>query len=105
MDREDLVGYLIDEGIIQPMKSRQAEFDKGQAMLNNLENACLLQGYISKENYRCFKMHDLIRDMAIQKLREKSPILVEVAEQLKEVPDEDDWKVDVMRVSLMKNQF
>uniref|UniRef100_A0A6N2MDV6 Uncharacterized protein n=1 Tax=Salix viminalis TaxID=40686 RepID=A0A6N2MDV6_SALVM len=105
VDREDLIGYLIDEGIVQPMKSRQAEYDRGQAMLNKLENACLLQSYISKENYRCFKMHDLIRDMAIQRLREKSPILVEVGEQLKEVPDEDDWKVDVMRVSLMKNQF
>ncbi|RQO85982.1 hypothetical protein POPTR_001G404800v4 [Populus trichocarpa] len=105
VDREDLIGYLIDEGIIQPMKSRQAEYDRGQAMLNKLENACLLESYISKEDYRCFKMHDLIRDMALQKLREKSPIMVEVEEQLKELPDEDEWKVDVMRVSLMKNHL
>jgi disease resistance protein RPS2 len=105
VDREDLIGYLIDEGIIQPMKSRQAEYDRGQAMLNKLENACLLESYISKEDYRCFKMHDLIRDMALQKLREKSPIMVEVGEQLKELPDEDEWKVDVMRISLMQNHL
>jgi disease resistance protein RPS2 len=43
--------------------------------------------------------------MALQKLREKSPIMVEVEEQLKELPDEDEWKVDVMRVSLMKNHL
>uniref|UniRef100_A0A6N2MFI6 Uncharacterized protein n=1 Tax=Salix viminalis TaxID=40686 RepID=A0A6N2MFI6_SALVM len=105
VDREDLIGYLIDEGIIQSMKSRQAEYDRGQAMLNKLENACLLQSYISMENYRCFKMHDLIRDMALQKLRENSPIMVEVGEKLKELPDEDEWKEDVMRVSLMENQL
>ena len=105
MDREDLIGYLIDEGIIQPMKSRQAEFDKGQAMLNNLENACLLQSYIRKENYRCFKMHDLIRDMALQKLRENSPIMVEVRERLKELPGKDEWKEDLVRVSLMENRL
>ncbi|KAG5235528.1 disease resistance protein [Salix suchowensis] len=105
MDREDLIGYLIDEGIIQPMNSRQAEFDRGQAMLNNLENACLLQGYISKENYRCFKMHDLIRDLALQKLRENSPVMVEVRKRLKELPGKDEWKEDLVRVSLMENHL
>lgn len=59
VDREDLIGYLIDEGIIQPMKSRLAEFDRGQVMLNKLKNACLLESFFSKENYRFFKMHDL----------------------------------------------
>ncbi|KAI5605510.1 hypothetical protein BDE02_01G357400 [Populus trichocarpa] len=103
VDREDLIGYLIDEGIIQPMKSRQAEYDRGQAMLNKLENACLLESFFSNENYRIFKMHDLIRDMALQKLREKSPIIVEVGEQLKELPDESEWKEEVVRVSLMEN--
>ncbi|XP_034927231.1 probable disease resistance protein At1g61300 [Populus alba] len=103
VDREDLIGYLIDEGIIQPMKSRQAEYDRGQAMLNKLENACLLESFFSKENYRFFKMHDLIQDMALQKLRENSPVMVEGREQLKELPDESEWKEEVVRVSLMEN--
>jgi disease resistance protein RPS2 len=72
-------------------------------MLNKLENACLLESFFSNKNYRIFKMHDLIRDMALQKLREKSPIIVEVGEQLKELPDESEWKEEVVRVSLMEN--
>ncbi|KAG5255030.1 disease resistance protein [Salix suchowensis] len=105
VDREDLIGYLIDEGIIQPMNSRQEEFDEGQAMLNKLENACLLESYFSKYNYRFFKMHDLIRDMALQKLRENSPVMVEAREQQKELPDEGEWTEEVVRVSLMENYY
>uniref|UniRef100_A0A6N2MS66 BED-type domain-containing protein n=1 Tax=Salix viminalis TaxID=40686 RepID=A0A6N2MS66_SALVM len=105
VDREDLIGYLIDEGIIQPMNSRQEEFDEGQAMLNKLENACLLESYFSKYNYRFFKMHDLIRDMALQKLRENSPVMVEGREQQKELPDEGEWTEEVVRVSLMENYY
>nr|XP_034897865.1 probable disease resistance protein At4g27220 [Populus alba]XP_034897866.1 probable disease resistance protein At4g27220 [Populus alba] len=105
VERENFIGYLIDEGIIQPMKSRQAEYDRGQAMINKLENACLLESFFSNEMYRVFKIHDLIRDMALQKLREKSPIMVEVGEKLKELPDESEWKEEVVRVSLMGNHF
>uniref|UniRef100_A0A2N9GMK5 NB-ARC domain-containing protein n=1 Tax=Fagus sylvatica TaxID=28930 RepID=A0A2N9GMK5_FAGSY len=44
IDRDELIEHLIDEGVIERMKSRQAEFDKGHIMLNKLENACLLEG-------------------------------------------------------------
>ncbi|XP_034927175.1 putative disease resistance protein At4g10780 isoform X2 [Populus alba] len=37
ISRDDLIGYLIDEGIIDGIKSRQAEFDEGHTMLNELE--------------------------------------------------------------------
>uniref|UniRef100_A0A6N2KQK5 Uncharacterized protein n=1 Tax=Salix viminalis TaxID=40686 RepID=A0A6N2KQK5_SALVM len=65
IEREELIGYLIDEGIIEEMRSRQAAFDEGHTMLNKLENVCVF-----------VKMHDLIRDMAHQILQTNSPIMV-----------------------------
>ncbi|XP_057958782.1 disease resistance protein RPS5-like [Malania oleifera] len=43
MNREELIKYFIAEGLINGMDSRQAEFDKGHAILNELENSCLLE--------------------------------------------------------------
>uniref|UniRef100_A0A6N2NFX5 Uncharacterized protein n=1 Tax=Salix viminalis TaxID=40686 RepID=A0A6N2NFX5_SALVM len=45
ISREDLVEYMIVEGIVVKRKSRQAESDKGHAMLNKLENACLIESF------------------------------------------------------------
>jgi disease resistance protein RPS2 len=41
--KDKLIEHLIDDGVIERMKSRQAEFDKGHTMLNKLQNACLLE--------------------------------------------------------------
>ena len=60
-----MIEHLIDEKIIERMKSRQAEFDKGHTMLKKLENACLLEGGSHNSKY-FVKMHDLIRDMALR---------------------------------------
>ncbi|XP_073263049.1 putative disease resistance protein At1g63350 [Populus alba] len=73
--REDLIAYLIDEGVIKGM-SRKAEFDKGHSMLNKLQSACLLEKVEFGSHFRCVKMHDLIRDMAIQILQENSQDMV-----------------------------
>jgi len=40
IEREELIGYLIDEGIIKGMRSRGDAFDEGHTMLNRLENVC-----------------------------------------------------------------
>uniref|UniRef100_A0A6N2MG41 Uncharacterized protein n=1 Tax=Salix viminalis TaxID=40686 RepID=A0A6N2MG41_SALVM len=56
--REELIFYLIDEGIIQKMWSREAAFDKGHTMLDRLENAGLLQRI---DGGRAVKMHDLVQ--------------------------------------------
>jgi disease resistance protein RPS2 len=65
IDRDELIEHLIDEKIIERMKSRQAEFDKGHTMLKKVENACLLEGGSHNSKY-FVKMHDLIRDMALR---------------------------------------
>ncbi|KAL4618419.1 hypothetical protein ACB092_06G009000 [Castanea dentata] len=60
--RDELIEDLIDEGIIERKESRQAEFDRGHTMLNKLERACLLETGINRN----VKLHDLIRDMALE---------------------------------------
>ncbi|XP_073263048.1 disease resistance protein At4g27190-like [Populus alba] len=104
--REDLIAYFIDEGVIKGLESREAEFNKGHSMLNKLERVCLLES--AKEGYyndRCVKMHDLIRDMAIQILQENSQGMVKVGAWLREVPGAEEWTENLTRVSLMHNQI
>jgi hypothetical protein len=50
-----------------------SEFDKGHSIFNILENVCLLKRI---DGGSVVKMHDLIRDMAIQIHQENSPVMV-----------------------------
>jgi disease resistance protein RPS2 len=106
IERDDLINYLIDEGIMKGMRSSQAAFDEGHTMLNKLENVCLLES--AKKMFdggRYVKMHDLIRDMAIQIQQENCQIMVKAGVQLKELPDAEEWTENLVRVSLMCNQI
>ncbi|XP_011014395.1 PREDICTED: probable disease resistance protein At4g27220 isoform X2 [Populus euphratica] len=103
--REDLIAYLIDEGVIEGLRSREAEFDKGHSMLNKLESVCLLESAKMYGGRRCVKMHDLIRDMAIQILQENSQGMVKAGAQLREFPGAEEWTENLTRVSLMCNQI
>uniref|UniRef100_A0A6N2KZW1 Uncharacterized protein n=1 Tax=Salix viminalis TaxID=40686 RepID=A0A6N2KZW1_SALVM len=100
--REDLIDYLIDEGVVKRQKSREAEINKGHTMLDRLERACLLERLCGGDYV---KMHDLIRDMAIQILEENSRAIVKVGAQLKELPDAEEWSEKLTCVSLMDNQI
>jgi disease resistance protein RPS2 len=75
--REKLIGYLIDVGIIEGMRSRKDAFDEGHTMLNRLEYVCLLESaQMTFGGRRSVKMHDLIRDMAIHILQENPQYMV-----------------------------
>jgi len=106
IQRERLIGYLIDEGIIKGMRSWKDAFDEGHTMLNRLENVCLLES--AKKEYdgsRHVKMHDLIRDMAIHVLLQSPQYMVKAGSQLKELPDAEEWTENLTIVSLMQNEI
>ncbi|KAG4122903.1 hypothetical protein ERO13_D11G296704v2 [Gossypium hirsutum] len=81
----DLVHLWIAEGLVEEMNSRQAEYDKGCAIMNRLINNCLLEVPTETENGRCVKMHDLVRDMALH------------------ITYIQEWRKDLEKVSLMEN--
>ncbi|KAG5223810.1 disease resistance protein [Salix suchowensis] len=103
IEREELIGYLIDEGIIEQRRSRQSAFDEGHTMLNTLENICFLETAMDYDGHRCVKMHDLIRDMAHQILQMNSPVMV--GEYWDGLPIVDMWKENLVRVSLKHCHF
>uniref|UniRef100_A0A2N9EX05 NB-ARC domain-containing protein n=1 Tax=Fagus sylvatica TaxID=28930 RepID=A0A2N9EX05_FAGSY len=100
--REELIERFIDEGLIDRMKSRQAEFDRGHTILNKLENSCLLEGIIDyfPHEKKCVKMHDLVRDMALQIVIVSPRFMVEAGVGLKDIPDEEKWTEDLEKDSL-----
>ncbi|KAG5226463.1 disease resistance protein [Salix suchowensis] len=102
--REDLIEYLIDEGIVEEMR-RHEQFDRGHTMLDQLENASLLEGSRDDENYRYVKMHDLIWDMARKILNESLGGRVQAGAQLTELPDATWWRENLLIVSLMENRI
>jgi len=104
--REDLIAYLIDNGVIEELNSREAEFNKGHSMLNKLEDVCLLESAKKMfDDCRSVKMNGLIRDMAIQIQQENSQGMFKADSQLKELPDAKGWTENFTRVSLMHNQI
>ena len=104
IERKELIGYLIDEGIIKGMRSRGDAFDEGHTMLNRLVNVCLLEN-AKYDGRKSVKMHDLIRDMAIHILQDNYKVMVKTGEQLKELPDAEQWTENLTMVSLMRNEI
>ncbi|KDP38942.1 hypothetical protein JCGZ_00699 [Jatropha curcas] len=102
IEREELIDNLIAEGIIEQMESRQAELNRGHSMLNRLVRLCLLEGSTSY-GYGHVKMHDLIRDMAIQIMKMNPRAIVQAGKQLIEMPNEEELVDDLVRCSLMHN--
>lgn len=105
--REELIERFIDEGLTERMKSRRAELDRGHAILNKLENACLLEGVVDNFPYetKCVRMHDLVRDMALQIASSHPRFMVAAGSGLKDLPDEEKWAENLEKVSLMCNKI
>ncbi|KAH7544711.1 hypothetical protein FEM48_Zijuj01G0015300 [Ziziphus jujuba var. spinosa] len=102
--RDQLIEFFIDERLIE-MNDRQAELNRGHTILNKLENVCLLEGGTNYIGQKYVKLHDMVRDMAIQIAETSSPFMVEARVGLKDLPEEEKWKEDLVRVSLMRNNI
>ncbi|XP_044485061.1 probable disease resistance protein At1g61300 isoform X2 [Mangifera indica] len=98
--KEELIVYWIAEGLVDKRGSIQATNDEGYSILNRLVNNCLLE--IANDG-KCVKMHDLVRDMALQ-ITSKNPLfMIKPRKRLRKLPREQEWEENLERVSLMRN--
>ncbi|KAJ9672861.1 hypothetical protein PVL29_026207 [Vitis rotundifolia] len=98
--RVPLIRYWIAEGLVEEIESWQVERDRRHAILDKLENVCLLERCGNK---KYVKMHDVIRDMAINITTKNSRFMVKIVRNLVDLPSEIEWSNNVERVSSMGN--
>ncbi|KAK8503591.1 hypothetical protein V6N12_024763 [Hibiscus sabdariffa] len=98
---EELIQLWIAEGVMEEVDNIQAKLDRGRAIMNRLTRNCLLEVFTERENERRVKMHDLLRDMALDIAG--SRFLVKSGMMLEKAPDVQDWDKDLEKVSLMRN--
>ncbi|GLT95992.1 hypothetical protein SLE2022_136430 [Rubroshorea leprosula] len=105
IDKEGLIEYWIEEGLIyKEGKTREEMNWKGHDILDMLVDSCLLESVekLYTKGYRKphVSMHDLLREMAL----EISPqFLVKAGMALEKLPEELEWREDLLKVSLMRN--
>ncbi|GKV49041.1 hypothetical protein SLEP1_g55814 [Rubroshorea leprosula] len=102
---EGLVEGWIDEGLIDVLPSRKAAYDRGHAFLNRLVKKCLLEKTVDWRGVDVFKMHDVMRDMAIKSIGPELGYMVTAGMKMKEVPDEHGWGNYLKKVSLVGNNI
>ncbi|GLU14673.1 hypothetical protein SLE2022_312310 [Rubroshorea leprosula] len=110
--KRKLIESWIEEGFIAPMETRHKMNCQGHAILRKLEDNCLLQivqttqsRILDDEDEKAVKMHDLLRDMALD-ITSKSPrFLVKSGMNIRELPNKEQWTEDLKRVSLMRNSM
>ncbi|KAA8548711.1 hypothetical protein F0562_000395 [Nyssa sinensis] len=100
--RKELVNFWIIEGLVDEMRSRKDQFDRGLSIVDMLVNNCLLQ---SSSDDTSVKMHDLMRDMALKITRKNPRFMVKAGMLLRELPNEEEWGEDLEKVSLMFNHI
>ncbi|GLT33358.1 hypothetical protein SLA2020_079550 [Shorea laevis] len=101
--QEKIIESWIDEGFIDEMEPRQSMKDEGYGILQKLEDNSLLE--LIKDDFRrpCVRMHDLIRDMALDITRMSPQFLVEASKALKELLEKVKCAKGAEKVSLMHN--
>ncbi|GLT72114.1 hypothetical protein SLA2020_440740 [Shorea laevis] len=110
--KEKLIEFWIEEGFIEDeRRSRHSMICKGHSIIQNLIDNCMLESvkkiYKFKNKRDCVgmhvSMHDLLRDMALKIIHPQ--FMVKAGMALEELPEEDEWREDLLKVSLMKNQI
>ncbi|GLU15129.1 hypothetical protein SLE2022_316490 [Rubroshorea leprosula] len=91
----ELIEGWIDEGLTEGLPSRKAVYEKGHTSLNRLVKNCLLEKTFNWRGDDVFKMHDVVRDMAIKSIGPKFGYMVKAGMKLLEVPDERGWGKDL----------
>ncbi|KAH6781624.1 hypothetical protein C2S51_006917 [Perilla frutescens var. frutescens] len=86
------------------LKVLKYSFDRLNRNHGRQMNVCLLESCVDDGGYECVKMHDLVRGMALQIVGGK--YMVRAGDySLKEIPMEEEWTMDLEKVSLMKTRI
>ncbi|GLU15311.1 hypothetical protein SLE2022_318110 [Rubroshorea leprosula] len=101
--REELITGWIDEGLIHESEKRRDAYDRADFFLNRLEKNCLLEKIVDRFSNEVFKMHDVVRDMAIKSIGPEVGYMIKAGMKLTEVPNEHEWAIALNKVSLMDN--
>ncbi|XP_056167320.1 probable disease resistance protein At4g27220 isoform X2 [Syzygium oleosum] len=99
---KDLLRNLDYLDFFSDLKSREAQYDRGHTIVNKLVNVCLLEKS-GLPSYERLKMHDLVRDMAINMMG--SQCMVKAGLGLCTIPAQEEWFKDLEKVSLIKNSL
>ncbi|TYI03589.1 hypothetical protein ES332_A11G350200v1 [Gossypium tomentosum] len=100
IEKEEIIQYWMEEGLIGERGSRKAMEDNGHSILQKFQQNCLLERV---GNGAYVKMHDVVRDMALHITRKR--FMIKAGKQLKELPNEEEWGEDLEKVSLMYNSI
>ncbi|RWR88063.1 putative disease resistance protein isoform X1 [Cinnamomum micranthum f. kanehirae] len=100
----ELINNWIYEGLIDKRGTREDNINKGHTILDQLVKVSMLERGDNRAGAMFVKMHDLIRDMAIDITRTENPRSeIYAGQQLKEFSTE--LPEDAMRISLMLNDI
>ncbi|KAA8535387.1 hypothetical protein F0562_030390 [Nyssa sinensis] len=100
--RVELIVYWIAEGLLDERGTRKAQYDMGHSILNKLENVCLLERPGGGNPPYYVKMHDVIRDMALNITKENDSAIFKVksGERSLHVTNRREWSENLERVFL-----
>ncbi|GLT34236.1 hypothetical protein SLA2020_087620 [Shorea laevis] len=116
ISKEELIEFWIEEGfIIDERGSRHSMICEGHVIFEKLIDNCMLElgkktgGWRSMNELITSKykedpviMHDLLREMA---LKISPQFMVKAGMALEELPEEQEWREDLLKVSLMNNNI
>ncbi|GLT96031.1 hypothetical protein SLE2022_136800 [Rubroshorea leprosula] len=102
---DSIIDYWIDEGLIDEMETIQAMKDEGLDILRKLVDNCLLESIKVEFGEDCVRMHDLVRDMALQITRTSPRFMVEARKALTKLPEKGKWTEELEKISLMQNRI
>ncbi|KAK5834106.1 hypothetical protein PVK06_017979 [Gossypium arboreum] len=105
IEKDELIECWIEEGFIDDMATRPEMKDKGYVILKKLEDNCLLENIIPTFGPPGVKMHDVVRDMALSITRMNPRYMIQAGLQLEELPKEEQWSSDIVKVSLRLNSI
>ncbi|XP_058105937.1 probable disease resistance protein At1g61300 [Magnolia sinica] len=98
---EELIEYWRAEGLMDDMGDWEKELDKGQTILNQLIDVCML---VRRFDHRVV-MHDLIRDLAIGITRKSPRFVVKAGTRIRGSIGGEEFTEDVDKISLMRNEI